>query len=318
MNVLLNIVLLIFGFIALWLSSEKAIVFCSRTASLFGLSKLFIGFIVIAISSGLPELLVAIESIMVGATELSIGNIIGSNLVNLSMAIGLAVVFVGPIAMVQKDRIEQLILFVASGLIMAFIFINGQITHAMGVALLILYVIGIMWLWYTTEHVVHKHHVENSSSQKHTRSVLIHLIMYLFLVIISSKVCINNALALASTLHISLDIVGVIIFGIGTALPEIAMNIQAVSKKNYSLALGNSLGSIFSQGALIPGFLGVISHTPLQVEHLYATIPFLGIAYGIVGYHLIFRKKIEKRSGLLLIGCYLAFVGYELLVLIKR
>lgn len=318
MNIILHGILLILGFIGLWFSSEKAIVFCSRTASLFGVSRLFIGFIAIALSSGLPELLVAIQSVMQNAPELSIGNIIGSNLVNLSMALGIAAVFVGPITMVQKNRIEQLVMFAASGLTMVFIFINGQITYTMGIAFLITYLIGIIWLWYSTEHVVHKHHIKTSNTQQHAGSILIHLIVSLFLVTILSKICIDNALKLASYIHIPLDIVGVIIFGIGTALPEIAMNIQAVSKKNYSLALGNSLGSIFSQGALIPGFLGILSPTPLPIKHLYSTIPFLIIAYGIVGYHLIFRKRIEKKSGLLLMSCYVAFVCYEILVLITR
>ena len=318
MNIFLNGALLIIGFITLWLSSEKAIVFCSRAAALFGLSELFIGFIVIAISSGLPELLVAIQSVNAHATELSIGNIIGSNLVNLSMALGIAVVFVGPIVIVRKDYIEQLVIFIASFLPMLFIFINGQVTRTMGIVLLITYLIGIVWLWYTTENEIYKYRMGNNPTPKHTSSILAHLIMYLFLVVASSKICLDNALILASYIHIPLAIVGVIIFGIGTALPEIAINIQAVRKKNYSLALSNSLGSVFSQGALIPGFLAVISPTSLSIEHLYAIIPFLIIAYSIVGYHLIFIKKIEKISGLLLIGSYLAFVYYEFLIVIKK
>ncbi len=308
--------LLIIGLILLWLSSDKAVLYASQAAGLFGISKLFVGFVLLAVSTGLPELLVAIQSLIAHTPLLSVGDIIGSNFADISLSLGIPALFIGPIMVKKADYKKQLIMLLLSSFVMFFVFINGQLTKAMGIFLLLIYVTCIVWLW-KTSHVpfkVEEHEQfikERFSNQKN--SIIFKLLFYLILVIIASKICIESALALANTMEMPLDVLGVSIIAFGTSLPEISLNIHAIKKKKYSLAIGNSFGSIFSQGALILGLLATFSPSPLPLEHLYPIIPFICIAYGITGYHILFRKKIGKPTGLILTAIYALFMIYELL-----
>ncbi len=315
MNIILSTVFLIIGFVVLWLSSNKAIIYSAQTARVLGLSKLFIGFVILAVSTGLPELMVTIHSLFTGTPQLSVGAIIGSNFADIALALGISAAFIGPIAIIVRDYYEQMVMFFISSLVMVFIFISGSVTKLMGFILLAIYVVGIAWLWKITHNESHEKQSHEEKPDHTKNGVIGRLILYLFLVVASSKLCVDNALEIAQVFDLPLDILGVSVFAVGTSLPEISLNIQAVRTKNYSLALGNSLGSIFSQGAFILGLLAALSPMPLSLENMYAIIPFMLASYILVGYHLVTKKSIGKISGWLLIGSYGAFIAYQIWIL---
>lgn len=315
MNVIVDVALLIIGFIALWLSSDRTILYTAHAAESFGLSKLFMGFVLLAVSTGLPELLVAIQSLLVNKAQLSVGDIVGSNFVDISLALGISATFVGPILVVEADRTRQLIMLSLSALIMIFVFSVNQLTKLHGALLILCYLVGIVWLW-QTRRVSLKHKEYGKFLQQSygisNDSILLRLFISLMLVIISSKICVSSALNIANNLTIPLDIIGASIFAAGTSLPEISLNVQAVRKRQYSLAIGNSVGSVFEQGALILGLLALSSPSPLTLHNLYGIVPFMFFSFCIVFYSIASNKTISRAAGLILMGAYILFVWYEL------
>lgn len=316
-NIVIQSLLLIFGLFALWFSSNKAILYASKIAQLFGLSRLFIGFALLALSTGLPELFVGIQALIAGYPLLSVGDILGSNFVDVALAMGIPALFIRPIYISVIDQKKQLAMLLISSLVMAYIFINGHITKTMGVFLLLIYAFSIIWLWKTQEapfEVKESEKFLDSANRTLKNGAMFKLLLYLLLVTISSKICVQAALALATVLPIPIDIIGASVFAIGTSLPEIALNLQAIKRKNYSLAIGNSFGSIFNQGAFVLGLLSILSPTSLPLTHLYPIAPFMFLSYALVGYHIIRRKKIKPIAGAMLISFYVMFIIYEIYI----
>lgn len=314
MNIIISLIFLFLSFAILWFSSDKAINYTTEIAHQMGVSNLFIGFAILSFATGFPELLIAIHSLMAGKPQLSVGDIIGSNFVDVSLALGISAAFIGPIYIEYTDYKKQFIMLAISSFVMAFIFINGFITRPMGIALLGIYIVGMTAL-YRYRRV--KFEVDNHTSALKNllvvtkNGMLFKLGGYLLLVLGSSKVAVDTALRLGQDLDIPLTVLGSTIFAVGTSLPEISLNIQAVRQKKYTLALGNSLGSVFGQAALILGLLATFSPHKLPVHHFYPIIPFMFTSYGIILFHLITRKKINRISGLIQIGLYTIFVSYE-------
>lgn len=316
MNIIISLIFLLLSFVILWFSSDKAISYTTDIAHQMGVSNLFIGFAILSFATGFPELLIAIHSLMAGKPQLSVGDIIGSNFVDISLALGISAAFIGPIYIEYTDYLKQFIMLAISSFVMAFIFINGYITRPMGLALLGIYVVGMTAL-YRYRRV--KFETNNHTSALKNllvvakNGILFKLAGYLLLVLGSSKVAVDTALRLGQDLNIPLTVLGATIFSVGTSLPEISLNIQAVRQKKYTLALGNSLGSVFGQAALILGLLASFSPYELPIKHFYPIIPFMFASYGIILFHLLTRKKINRISGLILIGLYVGFVAYEFL-----
>lgn len=321
MEILVSLFFLVLGFFTLALSSSRSIDYSLQAAEMFSISKLFVGFVLLAVSTGLPELLIAIQSLLLGEPMLSAGDIIGSNFVVVSLSFGFALAIFGPANLPSGGgaRKRQLRMLILSSLLMLFIFAIGTINRFIGLVLICIYVLGITYLWYTRKQTFEQEIGEQLEiAQKHIEyssrpAVLMRLGGCLLLVIFSSKVCVDSALEIAQYFGLPLEMMGASIVAIGTSLPEIILNLQAVRKGNISLALGNSLGSVFEQGAFILGLLAIGSPQPIALYSLRPIAPFMFAAYGILGYQLWGDREFSKLDGVLLVSCYGLFLLYGLI-----
>ena len=269
-----------------------------------------------ALSTGFPELFVVIQSLIVGKPMLAMGDIIGSNFIDISLALGISSSCIGAIKIDPADNKKQTLMLIISAAIMAFVFMNGLITRRMGITLIAIYIIGTFWL-YKIRHMDQKTNHKKLLTHAYTISkngALARLIGHLMLVLIASKICVTSALTIADIFNFPIAIIGATIFAVGTSLPEIALNIQAVRNENYSLAIGNSLGSVFSQAGLMLGILATFAQNPLPTQHLLPVVPVMFAAYALIGFHLFTHKKIGRSSGLFLIALYIGYVIREIVI----
>lgn len=319
MELVVASIVLVLGFIGLWISSERTIDYASQTAMNFGLSKMFVGFMLLAISTGLPELFVAMQALISNKPLLSAGDILGSNFLDVSLALGLAATVYGPLEYNHLEIRRSCILLIVSASLMGFVFFVGTLTAPIGMLLVCIYILGIWWLYHSgaSDASTTVHQLQGNKNEK--MMVIMKLILWMLVVVASAKLCVESGLSIAEHTHIPLAIIGSLIFSLGTSLPEIMLNLQAARKKQFALALGNSLGSVFEQGSLILGILSIGSQQPISLTYFYHLGPFLALAYALVAIQLLTRRSISRGSGLMLLGTYAAFVIYEILfVLIKN
>jgi len=306
-SILLNIFLLIASLVALWYSSDKSVEYSIKLSNLFGLTTFFIGFVLIAVATGLPELAVSITSLWSKVPGVAVGTIIGSNLSDVSLVLGLPALFIGTLYVKQEDKLHLLLMLFVTSIVMALIFIISPIVPYHGTILIIIYAVIIWWLWKTEStkivpkekaiKLLYENNNNNGLLKKITTATK--LSISLIIVMISSKFSVDAAVFLANKFAYSLEAIGATIFAVGTSLPELALSFQSVKQKEYSLAFGNSFGSILEQATLILGILALGSPTDsIKIKPFVPIAPLMFLSYGIVGYSLLKKSKTGKQVGL--------------------
>jgi len=300
---------IIFGLLVLWWSSDKTVESSIKLSEIFGITTFFIGFVLIAISTGLPELAITIASLWDKVPGVAAGTIIGSNLGDISLVLGVPAILLGTINAKKEDKLNLMFLLMVTSLVMALVFIAGILSFWYGPFLVILYFSSIIWLWKTrsVKVVPHKEVVEELGGEEKLKrkkalrtkvTVILKLFGSLFLVVLSSKISIDCAIVVAKNLKFSLISIGATVFAIGTSLPELALSLQAVRKREYSMAFGNAFGSVLEQATLILGILVIGSSKPVDISMLRPIAPLMFLSYAIVAHSLLKKTKVGKKVGL--------------------
>lgn len=299
----------IFGLVGLWWSSDKTVEYSVKLSGILGITTFFIGFVLMAIATGLPELAITIAALWNNVPGVAAGDIIGSNLVDVSLVLGVPAIMLGTLNVKKEDKLNLMLMLIVTALVMAFVFVVGVLSPIYGFVLLGLYFASIWWLWKTKAVGVVRHEEaveELSGDGKVKRKRLIatrlkliaKLFASLFLVIIFSKISIDCAIVITKYFALSLSFIGVTIFAVGTSLPELALSFNAVRKKEYSLAFGNSFGSILEQATLILGILVIGSRKSLDITALRPIAPLMFLSYAIVAHSLLKKTKVGRQEGL--------------------
>lgn len=316
--------------VGLWWSSERTVEYAIKLAEAFSISTFFIGFVLIAISTGLPELAISLASLWNNVPDVAAGAIIGSNLGDVSLVLGIPAILIGTLNVKKEDKLNLMLMLVVTALVMAFVFVVGSIGKLYGAVLIALYVVSIWWLWRSRavkvvprEDVIEELAGDEKVKRKTFFATRLLLFIKLFasvaLVMVTSKLSIDFSIAMLKTLPFSLTALGVTLFALGTSLPELALSMQAVRKREYSLAFGNAFGSVLEQATLILGFLAIGAQKPLQIASLRPIAPLMFLAYAIVAHSLLKKTKVGRQEGLgrvegiALVTLFIVHVGYFLL-----
>lgn len=306
----LGILLMVGGFVLLAFAADRFVLAAARLARLWGMSTLLIGAIVVGMGTSLPELLVSISGGL-DSFDLGIGNITGSNVANLSLVLGAAVV-ISPIfgsAKVLKD--EGSVTLVTMG-IFTIVLRDGGLDRFDGAVLLI----TMAWaMWQLL-------HLENSKPETELfaevgegitqditpgREIGI-AVVTLVAMLFGADFLTDGALIIADEAGLSEGFVGRTLVAIGTSLPELAAAVAAARQREHELILGNLLGSNIFNSGLVAGTLALIS--PGVVSE--PVVPTLGFMMGIVvlaGFFALTRS-ISRLEGLGLLVAYGAFVWF--------
>jgi len=317
---LFNIVGLIGGLALLWMSGDLSVKYSVKSADRFNLTTLFVGFVLISVATGLPELSVIISSLFRDVPAISAGTILGSNVCDISLVLGLAILFGGNILVKPKEDTDSMLMLAVTTLAMAIVFLLGVLTRITGLILILIYFVSIWWLWKnsTKKEIAKEEREQEEAVTNHDpffRSkwgVLLKLFGSVILILVASEIAVHFAIELTKMLRLSLETVGATIFAIGTSLPEIAVGLNAVKKREHALALGNSLGSVLEQGTLLLGLLAFSSGKPIDIRPLRTLAPFMFFSFAIVGFGVIKRKKIGKIEGLIMLAVFFVFMTYQL------
>ncbi|MFH1461757.1 MAG: sodium:calcium antiporter [bacterium] len=335
-SLFLDFVGLVASLIFLWWAGSLSVDYSVRIADVFNLNRLFIGFVLISVSTGFPELSIALSSALRGVQDISAGDILGSNVCDVSLVLGLAILLYGTLKISKKEAKDSLVLLLIIAVSMAAIFLLGTLNWVAGIVFILIYFVSIGWLWLTT---TKKEGLEEEKAQEKIKAkdllldvksgrgqrqkagrisrkekilVIVKLSGALLLVLGASELAVRFALEVTSKLALSLKTIGATIFAVGTSLPEISLSLNAMQKKEYSLALGNSLGSVLEQGTLLIGILALISDKPIDTASLRSLAPFMFFSFFIIGFSIIKRKKIGRVEAILMLVSFMMFLLYQI------
>ncbi|MFH1866630.1 MAG: hypothetical protein ABIJ81_00915 [Patescibacteria group bacterium] len=302
--ILLVLLLGVLGYSAGWVI--RSLVELGRR---FNISEFVLGFVVIGIATSLPELSVGVNSIIKGTPGLSLGNLLGASLVLLSLIVGLAAVLQRGIFLGHSLRSRDLV--VGSALIAApiFMLVDGRFSPLEGWFLIFLYASYLLYLYFNRVEVALRTLDEKRFSLTH---LLVGGIFGLIGLVVASHYIVNLSLEIAQVFQIKPLIVGVLILGIGTNLPEIALVLRARRTGAQKLVLGDLLGSA-AANTLIIGIVGIGTGV-VFTDQITVLIAGLFLFTLILLFNIFIRTKavLSVVEGVILLLIYLIFVGLQL------
>lgn len=315
---LLNIFLLILGFILLIKGADLFVDGSSSAAQNFKISKKLIGLTIIAFGSSAPELAVSIQALSEGSTDVVLGNVIGSCIMNIFLVLGVAAV-INPIK-IKENTIKKelpLCMLISTLLVVLFLDIklaNGVqnlITRSDAIVILIFFSIFIYYLISLTK--IKKDSDENEKPAFSTSKSIILAIIGLVGIIFGSDLVVDNAIRIATSLGASERVIALTIIAFGTSLPELATTISSSIKKEQDLLMGNIIGSNIFNICVVLGIPVAIYGTITQSSFNYIDLIALILSSVIL---LILSKTNRIISRLEGVVMLILFIVYYILVFV--
>jgi cation:H+ antiporter len=301
------------GIIVMYKASDWVIKYSLNLSRVLGVSTFVIGFILISVSTSLPEMFVGVFSALKNEAGLAVGNLLGANLYHLTIVITIITVLGGAIYMKREEDTSLIRLLFISSLITIFIFQAGGLTLIHGFVLIILFGFLVRSLYKTGR--VSEEVVEQKEKERRNIALLsLKFFISVALLLIAAYIIVDSSIQMANFFSIATTTVGMIVVALGTVLPELSVELRAVQLKQYSLALGDLLGSSIANITLVLGIVSILSPTSINLRPLAGLLPFLLISILFIWYSLETKKKLTKNEGLLLLGLYVLFLLAEFLL----
>lgn len=307
-RMLLEIVLLLVGIALVLWGADKFTDGASGLARKWHVSELVIGLTIVAAGTSLPEFMVSLLSTLRGSADMSVGNIIGSNIFNSLVILGASALLM-PLA-VDKTLLyrDMPITILVSLLLFLSVFFDGQITRINALVFLAFFAAYLGYTYYVA--VRNRHEVQTEEqvvSASYLRLVLL-IVIGMAALIIGARLMVIEGASMARRWGVSESVIGLTILAGGTSLPELATSMVAARKGRNGLAVGNVIGSNVFNIACILGLCTLIR--PMQVTGISVTDWIVLVGSGILVWIVSFtRNKIEKGEGILLLLCYFAYMA---------
>ena len=302
MEVLLQLGLLVIGFAMLVKGADWFVDGASGIAIKFKIPQLVIGLTIVAMGTSAPEAAVSISAALGGSADITIGNIVGSNILNVLIILGLSAV-ITPLAVAKSTvRVDIPVVLIASLLLL--LGLDGVLSIWEGLLLLVVFLLYMAYLFIVT--LKQKNQEPDEVKELPIWKALVFTVIGLVFIVWGSNVPVNAATALATMWGMSPRFIGLTIVALGTSLPELFTSVIAAKKGNADIAIGNIVGSNIFNILFVVGISALIIPVPFQSKFLFDTI--VAIASIVLLWLCCFKdKKLHRWAGWLFLLCYAAY-----------
>ncbi len=335
---LIHISIFLLGLVLLVKGSDFFVEAASRIARRFKISEFLIGITLVAVGTSIPELSASIIAAIKNQSGIIVGNIVGSNIANIGLIIGISAVISTIKSNKRILRIDGYIMMLAAILFLIFA-INGKISMQEGIIFLIIYSAYIIFMieskdsfkknhfsefldyfmyfrYLTTikkvaiKHIFQRH--DNGSNKKisHMKTIMdiIIIIFSILAIIVGADYIVKEGVWFANFFNVPSSIIALSVIAIGTSLPELGVAIMAARKGFDDILLGNIVGSNIVNILLIIGITSIIK--PIQTSYItiFYTIPFMILMSGLLIYFLMKKSRLERKHGIAMLAIYIIFM----------
>ena len=314
---LTHIVLLIVGFAVLIKGADIFVDGAKSIAGNFKVSKMLIGLTIVAFGTSAPEFAVSVKSILSGSGDIVLGNVIGSNILNIALILGVSSLFHS--LTVKNNTVKKEIPFVLlitcafSALMLDSLFDKGEVNAFLrgdGVVLLMFFAVFVYYLISMA-----RNKIDDDQDEKYLPMVkaFVFTIGGIVAVVVGSNFVVDSASAIALALGVSEKMISLTIIALGTSLPELVTSVTATRKGEYDIAIGNVVGSnIFNIGMVIGipvtmfGAIRTITFNYIDIAVMIAVVVFLFL-FALKDY------KITRREGIMLLLMFVIYYSYVIM-----
>ena len=307
---LLDFLLLALGFLFLVKGADWFVEGSSGIADKFGIPQLVIGLTIVAMGTSAPEAAVSITASLKGTADIAVGNVVGSNILNILIILGISSVITSIAVAKTTVRYEIPIMLLSTFLLMGFGMQGGTINLWEGIILWLCFIgyLSYMFIMVKKGEMVAE---EVATTQKPVWQLLIWGLVGLGLIIWGSDLTVDAATSLAKRFGMSERFIGLTVVALGTSLPELFTSVSAARKGKADIAIGNIVGSNVFNILFIIGTSSLI--IPIIFEASFLIDSFVAVAAGVILWLCVFRKKkLTRLHGILMLLCYAAYFAYLL------
>lgn len=299
-------IFLLVGFVMLIKGADIFVDSSSSIAKKFGIPSIIVGLTIVAMGTSAPELSVSVQSALAGMNDMSIANVVGSNIFNLLVVLGCS-------AMINKLKIEKykdVVVMFLIGLLMLICSIDGALGICDGLFLLVIFTFYILSLVFKA--IKENQKEETEEEQRPMILTIIFGIIGLLAIVFGGDIVVNSASVIAQQLGMSENLIGLTVVAVGTSLPELVTSLVATKKGELDIAIGNVVGSNIFNMLLILGLASVIN--PMTVS-TFALIDLIFVIIAMIVFIILtFKSKtLNKAKGLPLVLMYIAYIIFTII-----
>ncbi|MCI6996121.1 MAG: calcium/sodium antiporter [Eubacterium sp.] len=306
MEILLQLLLLAVGFVMLVKGADAFVEGAAGIAEKFGIPQLVIGLTIVAMGTSAPEAAVSITASLKGNAAITIGNVVGSNILNVLVILGITSVIVSVAVARSTVRIEIPYMLVITLLLLVLGFSGNEIVFWEGVILWAAFLLYLGYLFYMAKK---NRQVEEETEKKPLWKLLLYTVLGLVFVVWGSDVTVDAATAIAKAVGMSERFIGLTIVALGTSLPELFTSVSAALKGKADIAIGNIVGSNIFNILFVVGTTALI--TPVVFESGFVIDTLIAGGAGLLLWLCVCREhKLKRMGGVMMLVGYAAYFCY--------
>jgi len=311
---LLNVILFASGMAVLLIGGEMLVRGSSRFAKGIGINPMIIGLTIVAFGTSSPEFVVCLVAALKGSSDITLGNIIGSNISNIALILGVSSV-ISPIRVETSVLRTHVPILIFMSVLFFIICLNGYIGFMEGLLFFsLLIAINIYYLYFVSSKITSSEKSKSPDSPDNKGATphlfqLFFIVLGLGLLLLGARLTVDQAIIFARTFGFSELVIGITVIAVGTSLPELATTVISSVKKQDGIVVGNIIGSnIFNLGII--GLVTMIHAVEVNPAVIKFDLPVM-IALSVLIYPLMYINKVISRfDGLLLLVCYAGFIYF--------
>ncbi len=278
----------------------------ASTAVLFHVRPVIVGLTVVSLATSAPELLVSLVAAVKGSGGISLGNIIGSNVINIALVLGIS-------GLIQTVRIQRQIIrieipyMIGVSILFWWLCRDSHLGRLDGALLLSLLFVFILYGMITAK----EKDLSNAAPSPSRRSLLknaVFILIGILMLSLGANFVVREAIAFASMMGLSQTFIGISVVAMGTSLPELATSAVAAARHESDISVGNVVGSNLFNICLVMGTVGLFNPMPIEADLHEFQFPFMVAICVILGTVALFLRKIDKISGLMMIGLFVFYL----------
>lgn len=332
---MINLILIILGMVILVKGADTLISSSIKITKLIKVPAFIIGFFVISLGTSAPEAAIGIISGLEGINQITLGDVVGSNIVNLSLVLGITALVV-PIDIDSSVTRREIPLFIGVGVLLVTLSLIGQeLGRIDGLILFIGFVSFALITFLNTRRLNKKRNKydkemvkyikdekdfmtdfveekEDSKEKKDLPKVILFFIIGLIALIIGATLVVNNGVAIAHSFGLSESLIGLTIVAFGTSLPELVSSVVAVVKKEEDIAVGNLVGSSVFNILFVLAMTLMINPIPIENFSILIDMAVMIVLSILLFLFAFLFKKVSRPAGAILILYYLAYISYKI------
>ena len=299
--------MLLTGLALLYFGSSILVEGAASTAVMFAVRPVIIGLTIVSLATSAPELLVSLVAAVKGSGGISIGNILGSNVINIALVLGISAV-IRPVAIKRQVVMIEIPFMIFVSIVFWVLCMDSKITRIDGIVLIAFLIIFLVYGFLTAKD---KSNGQTPPIDRPFKQLLkngFYIVLGIIMLSFGANFVVQEAIVIASRMGLSQTFIGISVVALGTSLPELATSAVAAARGESDISVGNVVGSNLFNICLVMGVVGIFNPMSIDPSLHSFQFPFMIVICFVLGIMAFVKKGVDKPGGLLFILLFFIYI----------